>query len=102
MTAFRKADPAGGNDGYTAVCPRDGTKGRQPLFMILTGFREDGMAEDKTKSVPEVAFLISLTDDHEVAYWTKRFDVSKERLAEALRRVGHSAAAVEEFLKRWP
>jgi hypothetical protein len=30
----------------------------------------------------------------------EKFGVSKERLAEAVRRVGHSAAAVEADLKR--
>ena len=59
------------------------------------------MADDKTKTVPRDAKLISLTEDYEVAYWKKKFGVSAERLAQAVRRVGHSAAAVEEEIKKY-
>jgi Protein of unknown function (DUF3606) len=58
------------------------------------------MADDKTNTAPEDAFLINLSDDYELTYWAKRFGVSKVRLAEAVRRVGPSAAAVEAELKR--
>jgi Protein of unknown function (DUF3606) len=57
------------------------------------------MADDKTKTAADRK-LISLTDDYEVTYWTKKFGVSKERLAEAVRRVGHLVAAVEADIKR--
>jgi hypothetical protein len=57
------------------------------------------MADDKTIRGPRDGKLISLEEDYEVAYWTEKFDVSRERLAEAVRAVGHSAAAVEEYLK---
>jgi hypothetical protein len=43
----------------------------------------------------ESAFL-----PHEVQYWADKFNVSKERLSEAVKNVGHSAAAVERELKR--
>jgi hypothetical protein len=57
------------------------------------------MADDKTNR-PEDAFLINLSDDYELSYWARRFGVSKVRLAEAVRRVGPSAAAVEAELKQ--
>jgi hypothetical protein len=57
------------------------------------------MADDKTKTAADRK-LISLTDDYEVTYWAKKFGVSKERLAEAVRRVGHLVAAVEADIKR--
>ena len=38
--------------------------------------------------------LISLTQEHEVRYWTKALGVSEERLRAAVARVGHSAAKV--------
>jgi len=38
--------------------------------------------------------LISLTQEHEVRYWTKALGVSEERLRDAVQRVGHSAAKV--------
>jgi len=34
---------------------------------------------------------ISLLEPHEVQYWADKFNVSKERLSEAVRNVGHSA-----------
>ena len=43
---------------------------------------------------------ISLLEPHEVQYWADKFNVSKERLSEAVRNVGHSPAAVEEELKK--
>jgi hypothetical protein len=57
------------------------------------------MADNKTKTAADRK-LISLTDDYEVTYWAKKIGVSKERLAEAVRRVGHLVAAVEADIKR--
>jgi hypothetical protein len=57
------------------------------------------MTDDMTKSAPQDVELISLTEDHEIAYWRKRLGVSDDRLAEAVHRVGLSAAAVEAHLK---
>jgi hypothetical protein len=37
-------------------------------------------------------------EPHEVQYWADKFDVSKELLSEAVRKVGHSADAVERYL----
>ncbi|PCD02206.1 DUF3606 domain-containing protein [Sphingomonas spermidinifaciens] len=39
-------------------------------------------------------------EDYEVAYWTDKFGVSRERLQQAVDTVGDGAAAVEEWLKR--
>jgi 3-oxoacyl-[acyl-carrier-protein] synthase III len=58
------------------------------------------MVDDKTKHRVQDAKLISLNEDREVEYWAKRFGVTKERLVQAVQRVGHSAAAVEADLKR--
>jgi hypothetical protein len=38
--------------------------------------------------------LISLSEPHEVRYWTKALGVSEERLREVVGNVGHSAAKV--------
>jgi hypothetical protein len=38
--------------------------------------------------------LISLDEEHEVRYWTKTLGVSEQRLRDAVKRVGHSAAKV--------
>ena len=58
------------------------------------------MTDDKTKRRPQDANLISLTEDYEVEYWTEKFGITKERLAEAVKRVGHLAAAVEADINR--
>jgi hypothetical protein len=58
------------------------------------------MADDKTKRTPKDAKLICLEEDYEVVYWTKKYGVSRERLTEAVKKVGNSADSVGEELKR--
>lgn len=43
---------------------------------------------------------ISLSQQHEVSYWTKRFGVSREKLEEAVAAVGNSVEAVERHLRK--
>ena len=43
---------------------------------------------------------IDLKEPDEVQYWADQFGVSKERLSEVVRKVGHSAEAVGRELKR--
>ena len=57
------------------------------------------MADNKTVRGPQDASRISLGEDYEVDYWTGKFGVSRERLAEAVKAVGNSAEAVERHLK---
>jgi hypothetical protein len=61
---------------------------------------ENRMPDDLTNKGPQDRSRISLLEPHEVQYWADKFGVSKERLSEAVRNVGHSAAAVETELKR--
>jgi hypothetical protein len=56
------------------------------------------MADDKTKRAPQDSNLISRTENYEIDYWTEKFGVSRERLAEAIRAVGHSADRVSTYL----
>jgi hypothetical protein len=44
--------------------------------------------------------LISLTEAHEVRYWTEALGISKEELERVVSQVGHSAAKVREHLKK--
>jgi hypothetical protein len=39
-------------------------------------------------------------EDHEISYWTKKFRVSRDQLAEAVGAVGNSAQAVADFLNK--
>ena len=41
---------------------------------------------------------INMNQIHEVRYWTKHLDVSKEELQKAIEKVGNSAAAVRKEL----
>jgi hypothetical protein len=39
-------------------------------------------------------------EDYEVAYWTGKFGVSRDRLQEAVDAVGNSADAIKAYLAR--
>lgn len=43
---------------------------------------------------------INLTEDYEVAYWTKELGVSKAKLADVVAAVGKSAETVREHLNK--
>jgi hypothetical protein len=58
------------------------------------------MADTKTKTGGQDRSRIAIGEDYEVAYWTKKFRVSKETLAEAVAVVGSSAQAVADFLNK--
>jgi hypothetical protein len=55
---------------------------------------------DDLSRAPADRSRIDLKEPHEVQYWADRFDVSKERLSEVVRKVGHSVEAVSRELKR--
>jgi hypothetical protein len=56
------------------------------------------MADDKTNRGPQDASRINIHEDYEVAYWTKKFGVSKAELEAAVGKVGVSADAVAKEL----
>lgn len=56
------------------------------------------MADDKSNRGPQDASRISLEEDYEVRYWTDKFGVTKEKLDEAVKQVGHGADAVAIYL----
>lgn len=58
------------------------------------------MPDDKNKGRSQDRNLISLTQEHEVRYWTKALEVSREQLEELVRQHGHSAAKIREALKK--
>jgi len=57
------------------------------------------MADDLSKKGTTDRSRINLSEPYEVQYWADKFNVSKERLSEAVRKVGHSAEAVSRELK---
>lgn len=58
------------------------------------------MADDKTNRGSQDRSSINLHEDYEVRYWTDKPGISKSRLEEAVRKVGSSAKAVEEELRK--
>jgi len=58
------------------------------------------MSDDLKKSGAPDRNLISLTEPHEVRYWTDALGVSKEELERLVAEVGHSAAEVRKRLEK--
>lgn len=56
------------------------------------------MADNKRKRGGADKRLISLTEAYEVHYWSRKFKVTPVKLRAAVKRVGHSARAVEAYL----
>jgi hypothetical protein len=65
-------------------------------------FQEAHMADDLSKKGPQDRSRINITEPYEVQYWADKFGVSKERLSEAVRKVGHSADIVGKELQKNP
>jgi hypothetical protein len=60
------------------------------------------MADDLSKKGPADRSRINLLEPYEVQYWADKFGVSKERLSEAVHKVGHSSEAVGRELIKGP
>jgi hypothetical protein len=58
------------------------------------------MADDKKNTGSADDQRINIHEDYEVAYWTKKFDCTKEQLTAAVKAVGVMAAEVEKYLKK--
>ncbi|WP_349962418.1 DUF3606 domain-containing protein [Rhizobium sp. ZPR3] len=57
------------------------------------------MADDKKKTGVPDSKTINMSEDWEKEYWKKKFDVSGQALAGAVKAVGKSAAKVEKYLE---
>jgi hypothetical protein len=58
------------------------------------------MPDDTAERRPQDASRIALEEDYEVRYWTKKWGISREELADAVAKAGNSAAAVARHLGR--
>lgn len=56
------------------------------------------MADDRNERGPRDRQRINMSEDYEVSYWSKKWSVSREQLAEAVRKVGPMSAAVGRLL----
>jgi hypothetical protein len=74
------------------------TPGRLPLGFMEVAIMADDLknrgAQDRTR--------VNIHEDHEVRYWTEKWDVSKEQLAEAVQKAGVSVEAVARELGKTP
>lgn len=57
------------------------------------------MADDKSKRDYRDRTRINTKEPYEMAYWKKKFDVSGQQLAGAVRAVGPYVKKVEQYLK---
>jgi len=60
------------------------------------------MTDDRSLRGPQDRQRINLSEDYEVTYWSKKWDVSREELAEAVRKAGPMSAAVAKLLGKEP
>ena len=58
------------------------------------------MADNPTKRAPQDAMRINMHEDYEVRDWSKKFGVTKEELAAAVKTVGSMAKDVQAHLKK--
>jgi len=56
------------------------------------------MADDLKNRGAQDRSRISMSEEHEVKYWTQALGVSREQLQRAVDKVGNSAAAVRKEL----
>jgi hypothetical protein len=56
------------------------------------------MADDRKQRGEPDRSKINMNEEHEVRYWTQRFGVSRDRLQQAVDKVGTGTAAVEKEL----
>lgn len=57
------------------------------------------MSDDKNNRGGQDRSRVSTSEDYEIQYWKDKFNVSADELREAVKQVGNSADAVEEYLK---
>jgi hypothetical protein len=60
------------------------------------------MSDDLNNRGPQDRALISLSEEHEVRYWTETLAVSRETLQDAVAKVGNGAEAVRGYLAARP
>jgi hypothetical protein len=58
------------------------------------------MSDDTSLRGPQDRTRIALGEEHEVRYWTNKWGISRDELADAVKAVGNSAAAVARHLGR--
>jgi len=60
--------------------------------------RQEGDGKPGPQMLPHDASRVNPNDDHDIIYWSSRFDCTREQLRSAIERVGDSVTAVEKEL----
>jgi len=60
------------------------------------------MADDLKNRGAQDRRRVNIHEDYEVRYWTEKWGISKEQLAQAVKRAGVSAEAVARQLGKTP
>jgi len=58
------------------------------------------MADDLSNRGPRDRDRVNVQEEWEANYWSKKFGVSKDKLKEAVQKVGVMAKDVEKYLKK--
>lgn len=58
------------------------------------------MPDDLTDTGGQDRTRISLREEHEIRYWSEKFGITREELADAVEQVGTSANAVAIYLDK--
>jgi hypothetical protein len=58
------------------------------------------MSDDLTNRGGQDRARISLGEEHEIRYWSEKFGITREQLADAVEQVGTSAEAVAVYLDK--
>jgi hypothetical protein len=60
--------------------------------------RQKGDGKTGPQMLPHDASRVNPDDDHDLIYWSSRFDCTREQLRSAIEKVGNSVTAVEKEL----
>jgi len=60
------------------------------------------MADDRMNRGAQDRRRVNIHEDYEVRYWTEKWGISKEQLAQAVKKAGVSAEAVARQLGKTP
>ncbi|WP_346984971.1 DUF3606 domain-containing protein [Chryseobacterium sp. POE27] len=58
------------------------------------------MSDDLSKRKPQDTSKVNLNETWELEYWSNKFGVTKEKLKEAVKAVGTSAAEIQKYLEK--
>ena len=57
------------------------------------------MSDDRTRREPTDVYVITLTEEWEVRYWSNRFGVRPRDLKRAVREVGNNPEDVKRYIR---